>query len=220
MRVLLVEDEGRIATDVARSLAAAGYVVEMVGDGEEAWFRGETDDYDAIVLDLGLPKLDGLSVLKRWRAAGMAAPVLILTARGAWMERVEGIDAGADDYLGKPFHVEELVARVGALVRRSAGHTTPLLEVGALRVDTRRMTVLLRGSVVALSPLEYRLLRYLIHHQGRAVSQGELAEHVYGNEQEPDSNALEVLVGRLRRKIGADYIATRRGYGYLIEAQS
>jgi two-component system OmpR family response regulator len=217
MRILVVEDEAQIASDISAALATAGYVTETVSDGEEAWFRGETEAFDGIVLDLGLPKLDGLSIVKRLRAAGVSTPILILTARSAWMERVDGIDAGADDYLSKPFHVEELVARLGAVLRRSAGHPSPMIEARGLAIDTRRMSVTLNGRPIPLSPLEFRVLRYLTHHRGRVVSQCELAEHVYASEREPDSNALEVLVGRLRRKIGGDVIVTRRGYGYTVE---
>ena len=216
MRVLVVEDEKSIAAEIAATLVSAGYVADVVRDGEEAWFRAETEDYDAIVLDLGLPRLDGMSVLKKLRTAGMLTPILILTARGSWMERVEGIDAGADDYLPKPFHHEELLARLGAIIRRSGGQASPIVESGPLRVDTRRATVTLDGKPVSLSSLEYRALRYLLHNKGRPVSQGDLAEHVYGAEAEPDSNALEVLIGRLRKKVGPELIATRRGYGYLI----
>jgi len=217
MRVLVVEDEKRIAAEIAAALTQSGYTVEIVGDGEEAWFRGETEAYDGIVLDLGLPLLDGISVVKNLRAAGVATPILILTARGSWMERVAGIDAGADDYLPKPFHEEELVARLGAIVRRAGGHTTPVIEAGPLRIDTRRVSVSVAGKPLALSPLEYRALRYLVHNKGRPVSQGELGEHVYGGEQEPDSNALEVLIGRLRKKLGQDIITTQRGYGYIVQ---
>ena len=216
MRVLVVEDEKSIAAEIAATLVSAGYVADVVRDGEEAWFRAETEDYDAIVLDLGLPRLDGMSVLKKLRTAEIVTPILILTARGSWMERVEGIDAGADDYLPKPFHHEELLARLGAIIRRSAGQASPIVESGTLRVDTRRATVTLDGKPVSLSSLEYRALRYLLHNKGRPVSQGDLAEHVYGAEAEPDSNALEVLIGRLRKKVGPELIATRRGYGYLI----
>jgi DNA-binding response OmpR family regulator len=216
MRILIVEDERRIAGDVAAALADAGYVPDVVHDGEAAWFRGETEEFDAIVLDLGLPKLDGLSVVRKLRAALVSTPILILTARGAWMERVEGIDAGADDYLPKPFQVEELVARVGALIRRAGGHLTPLLVYGELNIDTRRRTVAVAGRNVDLSPLEFRLLRYLVHNQGRVVSQGELIDHIYGSDREPDSNAVEALIGRLRRKVGTETIATRRGHGYMI----
>ena len=217
MRLLVVEDEPAIAEDITAALTRAGYVVDCVHDGEEAWFRGETENYDAIVLDLGLPRLDGITVLKRLRGAGIQIPVMILTARGSWSERVAGIDAGADDYLGKPFHSEELVARIGAILRRAAGHATPLLEAGTLAIDTRRMQAHLAGRELSLTPLEFRALRYLVHHKARVVSQGELAEHVYAHEEEPDSNAVEVLIGRLRRKLGTDVIATRRGYGYLVD---
>ena len=216
MRVLVVEDEKSIAAEIAATLVSAGYVADVVRDGEEAWFRAETEDYDAIVLDLGLPRLDGMSVLKKLRTAEILTPILILTARGSWMERVEGIDAGADDYLPKPFHHEELLARLGAIIRRSGGQASPVVESGSLRVDTRRATVTRDGKPVSLSSLEYRALRYLLHNKGRPVSQGDLAEHVYGAEAEPDSNALEVLIGRLRKKVGPELIATRRGYGYLI----
>jgi len=216
MRVLVVEDEKSIAAEIAATLVSAGYVADVVRDGEEAWFRADTEDYDAIVLDLGLPRLDGMSVLKKLRTAEILTPILILTARGSWMERVEGIDAGADDYLPKPFHHEELLARLGAIIRRSGGQASPVVESGPLRVDTRRATVTRDGKPVSLSSLEYRALRYLLHNKGRPVSQGDLAEHVYGAEAEPDSNALEVLIGRLRKKVGPELIATRRGYGYLI----
>ena len=218
MRVLVIEDEKTIAAEIAATLTNARYVVDVVYDGEEGWFRAETEDYEAIVLDLGLPRLDGISIVKKLRAADIATPILILTARGSWMERVEGIDAGADDYLPKPFHDEELLARLGAIIRRSAGHTSPVVEAGPLRIDTRRSSVTLAGKPITLSSLEYRALRYLLHNKGRPVSQSELAEHVYGAESEPDSNALEVLVGRLRKKIGPEFIATRRGYGYFIPA--
>ena len=216
MRILVVEDESRIAEDIARILDRAGYVPDTVSDGETAWFRGDTEDYAAVILDLGLPSMDGISVLKRWRASGRTMPVIILTARGTWRERVEGIDAGADDYLPKPFEMEELLARLRALLRRAAGNPSPTIEAGAVRVDTRLMTVTVDGVPKALTPLEYRLLSFLLHHRGRVVSQFELAEHVYGQEDARESNALEVLVGRLRRKLGADLIATRRGHGYVI----
>lgn len=216
MRVLVVEDDRRIAADIARALQAAGYVVDAVRDGEEAWFRGDTEDYGAVVLDLGLPGMDGLSVLKRWRANGRHMPVLILTARGSWSERVEGIDAGADDYLPKPFRMEELLARLRSIVRRSADHASSVLQAGAVTLDERQMKVTLDGVPVALSPLEYRLIAYLLHHRGRVVSQLELSENVYGHDEMHDSNAVEVLIGRLRKKIGAELIETRRGFGYLI----
>jgi DNA-binding response OmpR family regulator len=216
MRILLVEDDPRIALKVQSALEAAGYAVDPVGDGEEAWFRGDTEDYDLAVLDLGLPKLDGLTVLKKWRAAGRDFPVLVLTARGAWTERVEGIDAGADDYLIKPFAMEELLARVRALVRRAAGHATAVLRVGKLAVDTRQMRVLVDDEPLTLSPLEYRALSYLMHHAGRVVPPTELMDHLYDHDHDRDLNAVEVLIGRLRRKLGVDLIETRRGFGYIV----
>ncbi|TCU67410.1 winged helix family two component transcriptional regulator [Bradyrhizobium sp. R2.2-H] len=220
MRLLLVEDDRRIAADVEKALRAAGYVVETVRNGEEAWFRGDTEDYGAVVLDLGLPGMDGLAVLKRWRANGRSMPVLILTARGSWAERVDGIDAGGDDYLPKPFRMEELLARLRSIVRRSAGHASPRIVAGDVELDERQMKVTLRGVPVALSPLEYRLIAFLLHHRGRVVSQQELDENVYGHGEDHESNALEVLVGRVRRKLGADLIETRRGFGYLVPEMS
>ncbi len=215
-RVLVVEDEPRIAADLKRALEDAGYLVETTADGEDAWFRGDTEDYAAIVLDLGLPGMDGLSVLRRWREAGRTTPVLILTARGSWAERVEGIDQGADDYLPKPFHMEELLSRLRALIRRAAGHAAPTVAAGDVVLDERRMKVSLRGAPVALSPLEYRLVSCLIRNRGRVVSPFELSEHVYAQDLERDSNALEVLIGRVRKKLGADFIETRRGFGYIV----
>lgn len=216
MKVLVVEDEPRIAADISATLKSSGMAVDVVTDGEEAWFRGDTESYDAVVLDLGLPKLDGLTVLKRWRAAGHRFPVLILTARGVWTERVEGINAGADDYLAKPFEMEELVARLRALIRRSTGQASPVLRSGPLSLDTRQMRISLRGVPVALSPLEYRLLAFLMHHAGRVVAPTELAEHLYDFGNDRDPNAIEVIVARLRRKLGSDAIETRRGFGYLV----
>jgi DNA-binding response OmpR family regulator len=216
MKVLVVEDEAAIADDLAAALGGAGYVVDLARDGEDGWFRASTETYDALVLDLGLPKLDGLSVLKRLRDEANVVPILVLTARGSWMQRVEGIDAGADDYLTKPFEMEEMLARLAALLRRTGRHTTPVLEIGPLHIDTRRMRALINGRAVELSPLEFRLLRYLAHNRDRVVPQSELVEHVYGNDQ-PDSNAVEALVARLRRKIGSGLIETRRGHGYIME---
>ena len=216
MRILVVEDEPRIAADIKATLEGAGYVVDISRDGDEAWFRGDTEDYDLIVLDLGLPKMDGLAVLKRWRAGGRTVPVLVLSARGAWAERVEGIDAGADDYLPKPFRMEELLARARALIRRSAGHGGSIIEAGSLSLDLRLMRVAVNGVPVALSPLEYRLVAYLMHHQGRIVPGPELLEHLYGNEDAREANALEAVVARLRKKLGPKAIKTRRGFGYMI----
>jgi len=219
MRVLLIEDEPAIANDVQTALAEAGYVTDVARDGEEGWFRASTEEYDAVVLDLGLPKLDGLSVVRRLREDANIVPILILTARSAWLQRVEGIDAGADDYLTKPFEMEELLARLAALLRRVGRHVTPLIEIGSLRIDTRRLRVMIDGRAIELSPLEFRLLRYLAHNRDRVVSQGELVEHVYGTD-EPESNAVEALVARLRRKIGPGAIETRRGHGYIMETPS
>ena len=216
MRILVVEDDARIARDIVTTLEAAGYAVETAGDGEDAWFRGDTEDYDLVVLDLGLPKMDGLAVLKRWRAVGRSMPVLVLTARGAWSERVEGIDAGADDYLPKPFQMEELLARIRALIRRAAGIGTAVIEAGPLALDTRQMRVTLHGVPQTLSPLEYRLLAYLMHHKGRVVPAPELLEHLYGDDDAHEANALEAVMARLRRKLGPDQIETRRGFGYSI----
>ena len=220
MRVLVVEDDRAIASDLGAALIAAGFVVETCADGEEAWFLGDTEDYALIVLDLGLPAMDGLSVLKRWRANGRTMPVLVLTARGAWMERVEGIEAGADDYLPKPFRMEELVARARALVRRSAGQGAAVHSIGALTVDTNRMNVSVRGVPVRVTALEYRLLAYLALSNGRVVSPGELLEHLYGDDDAREANALEAIVARLRRKLGAGVIGTRRGFGYFLEGSA
>ena len=215
MRILLAEDDPRIAADVKETLAAQGYVVEHCADGEEVWFQGETENFSAIILDLGLPGLDGLVILKRWRAAGVSTPVLALTARRSWMERVEGIDAGADDYLPKPFEMDELVARLRAVIRRGAGVAAPVLTIGAVTLDPRQMRVTVGGVPKALSPQEYRLLNYLMHHAGRVVPQSELSEHMQAGDGA--SNTVEVLVGRVRRKLGVDLIETRRGFGYVIE---
>jgi DNA-binding response OmpR family regulator len=221
MRVLIVEDDDRIAKDIAATLGAAGYAVEHERDGEEAWFRGDTEAFDAVILDLGLPTMDGLAILKRWRAAERRFPILVLTARGSWVERVEGIDAGADDYLAKPFQMEELLARLRAIIRRSAGQASPVLVNGPVRLDPRQMKVTVNDVPVHLSPQEYRLLSYLMHHAGRVVPQLELTEHLYAQDYERESNAIEVLVGRLRRKLGVDLIETRRGFGYIVpDAQS
>ncbi|MCB1513935.1 MAG: response regulator transcription factor [Hyphomicrobiaceae bacterium] len=216
MRILLAEDEPGIATRVKRALESSGYIVEVASDGEDAWFRGDTESFDVVILDLGLPTMDGLQVLKRWRSAGRTMPVLILTARGSWMERVEGIDAGADDYLPKPFQMEELKARLRALLRRGGGAAQPVLTVGPVSLDTVQMLVHVDGARIDLSALEYRLLHYLMHRRGHVASQLELTEHVYGEDIERESNAIEVLVARLRKKLGVDLIKTRRGYGYTI----
>ena len=217
MRCLVVEDDPDIGAGLRRSLEAAGFSVDLVRDGETAWFQGDVEDYDAAVLDLGLPRLDGLSVLRKWRAAGRAFPVIVLSARGDWTEKVEGIEAGADDYLSKPFEMGELVARLRGMVRRGAGRTSSVVVIGALRLDTTRMSAMFNGAPARLSPLEFRLLDFLAHQSGRAVPADELAEHLYGAAESGDANAIEAIVARLRRKFGADLITTRRGFGYLLE---
>lgn len=217
MRCLVVEDNPDIQADLARALEAAGFTVDVSGDGKSAWYRGDVEDYDAAVLDLGLPQLDGLSVLRRWRAAGRSFPVIVVSARGDWTEKVEGIEAGADDYMAKPFEMGELIARVRALVRRGSGRLSSVVTIGRLRLDTARMSASFDGAPARLSPLEFRLLDYLSHQDGRAVSAGELADHLYGAAEDGDTNAIEAIVARLRRKFGADIIATRRGFGYLLE---
>lgn len=216
MRCLIVEDDPDIQSDLRRALEAAGFVVDAAGDGNDAWFLGDTEDYDAVVLDLGLPVLDGLSVLRKWRTAGRTFPVIVLSARGDWTEKVEGIEAGADDYMGKPFQLGEVVARVRGLVRRGAGRTSNVVAIGRLRLDTARMSATFDGMPAHLSPLEFRLLDQLAHSLDRAVSAGELAEHLYGATDAGDTNAIEAIVARLRRKFGADIIVTRRGFGYLL----
>jgi DNA-binding response OmpR family regulator len=216
MRILLVEDDPQIARSVSEALTGAGWTVEHTADGEDAWFRGDTEEFAAVVLDLGLPGLDGLTVLRRWRKAGRMMPVLILSARGTWSERVEGIDLGADDYIAKPFVVEELLARLRALVRRASGHASSVIEIGEVVLDLRRMNVTVGGKAVNLSPLEFRLLSYLMHNAGRVVSQIELGEQIHGDHSERGSNAIEVIVGRIRRKLGIAFIETRRGFGYVV----
>ncbi len=218
MRVLLVEDDVRISRDVTELLVANGYIVDHEVDGEKAWFKGGTEDYAAVILDLGLPQMDGLSVLKKWRSEERLFPVLVLSARGTWRERVEGIDAGADDYLPKPFEMDELLARLRAVIRRSAGHAAPTMTHGEVTLDPIKMRVSVKGVPKSLSPQEYRLISYLMHHKGRVVPQQELAEHLHGEYEERESNAVEVLVGRLRRKLGVELIETHRGFGYVVGA--
>jgi two-component system OmpR family response regulator len=214
MRLLVIEDDRDLNRQVSVALRQAGYVVDFAFDGEEGHFLGDTEPYDAVVLDLGLPKIDGVSVLKRWRAAGRTMPVLILTARDAWSEKVAGFDAGADDYVTKPFNVEEVLARIRALIRRAAGHASAELECGAVRVDTRGGRVTLNGAPVKLTAHEYKVLAYLMHHKDKLVSRTELTEHIYDQDFDRDSNTIEVFVGRLRKKLGADLIRTERGLGY------
>ncbi|MBL6617945.1 MAG: response regulator transcription factor [Reyranella sp.] len=218
MRVLVVEDEPALALRLQRALEAADFVVDVAYDGEEGWHLGDTEPYDAIVLDLGLPKIDGVTILQRWRKAGRLSPVLILTARGRWTEKMAGFNAGADDYVTKPFELDEIVYRLRALIRRSAGHAQPELECGPLRLDTNTGRVTLNSNPVQLTAQEFRILSYLMHHVGRVVSRTELMEHVYDRHFDADSNVLEVLLGRIRRKIGSDLIQTIRGQGYMLTA--
>ena len=214
MRILLVEDEPTLRAQLSDGLQSAGYAVDVADNGRDAQFLGETEPFDAVILDLGLPVLDGLSVLKRWRAGGHNMPVLILTARDNWHEKVAGIDAGADDYLTKPFHSEELLARLRALIRRAHGLASPVLQVGDLALDTRSGRVTLAGEPVALTGHEYKVLAYLMHRPGQVVSRTELTEHIYAQDFDRDSNTIEVFVGRLRKKLPPALIETVRGMGY------
>ena len=216
MRVLVVEDEARLSEQLAAALESGGYVVDSAQDGERADFLAQTEQYDAVILDLGLPKIDGLTLLRRWRDAGLTVPVLVLTARGSWHEKVQGIDGGADDYVAKPFRMEEILARLRALIRRAAGHVTASLRVGAVALDTRLARVTLDGAPVKLTSHEFRVLSYLMHHRDRVVSQSELTEHIYAQAFDRDSNTVEVFVARLRRKLGASFIETVRGLGYRV----
>ena len=217
MRVLVVEDEPRIARQLTGAVADAGYAVDHADDGARADFLAQTEHYDAVVLDLGLPKVDGLTLLRRWREAGLATPVLVLTARGSWHEKVQGIDSGADDYVSKPFRVEEVLARLRALIRRAAGQVTPELRCGTVALDPRAAKVTLDGAPVKLTSHEFRVLSYLMHHRGRVVSQSELTEHIYAQSTDRDSNTVEVFIARLRRKLGASLIETVRGLGYRMD---
>jgi two-component system, OmpR family, response regulator len=219
MRVLIVEDEPRLAARLSTTLVERGYVVDIATDGERADFLVGTETYDAVLLDLGLPIVDGLTLLERWRAGGVTAPVLVLTARGSWSEKVRGIDGGADDYLTKPFQMEELLARLRALIRRSSGQLERELRSGALVLDPRTSTVTLEGQPVKLTAHELRVLSYLMHHRGRVVSQSELVEHIYAQSFDRDSNTVEVFIARLRRKLGAATIETVRGLGYRMRAE-
>jgi two-component system OmpR family response regulator len=217
MRILIVEDEASLAKQLTSSIAEAGYAVDHAADGERADFLAQTEQYDAMVLDLGLPKIDGLTLLQKWRDSGVATPVLVLTARGSWHEKVRGIDGGADDYVSKPFRIEEVLARLRALMRRASGHATPELRAGDVTLDPRLARVTLDGAPVKLTSHEFRVLSYLMHHRGRVVSQAEIIEHIYAQDFDRDSNTVEVFIGRLRRKLGASLIETVRGLGYRIQ---
>jgi len=216
MRVLVVEDEAAVAEGIKTWLERGGFRVDLAHTGEDAWFLGDTEEFAAVILDLGLPRMDGLTVLKRWRFDGRTMPVIILTARGSWMERVEGIDAGADDYLPKPFQMEELVARLHAVLRRSARQAINTLKIGGLVIDLRRKAVTANGAPVDLTPLEFRLLTCFALQPDVVISASELLDQIYGHDHEKDANVLEALLGRLRRKIGSNVIATRRGQGYFL----
>jgi two-component system, OmpR family, response regulator len=219
MRLLVVEDDQDLNRQLVSALGDAGYVVDKAHDGEEGHFLGETEPYDAVILDLGLPVLDGVSVLEKWRRAGKKMPVLILTARDRWSDKVAGFDAGADDYVTKPFHMEEVLARIRALVRRTAGHATSEIECGPVALDTKGARVTVNGMPIKLTSLEFRLLAYLMHHKGKVVSRTELVEHLYDQDFDRDSNTVEVFVGRLRKKLGVDVLHTIRGMGYCISEQ-
>jgi len=219
VRILVVEDEVALSQQLASALGEAGYAVDCAADGERADFLGHTERYDAVVLDLGLPAVDGLTLLHRWREAGLAMPVLVLPARGSWHEKVQGIDGGADDYVSKPFRMEEVLARLRALIRRSSGQVGPELRCDAVVLDPRLAKVTRNGAPVKLTSHEFRVLSYLMHHRGRVVSQGELTEHIYAQGADRDSNTVEVFIARLRRKLGASFIETVRGLGYRIGAE-
>jgi two-component system OmpR family response regulator len=216
VRVLVVEDEAALSRQLAAALGEAGYAVDCAADGARAEFLGQTERYDAVLLDLGLPGLDGLTLLRRWRSAGLSVPVIVLTARGSWHEKVQGIDGGADDYVAKPFQMEEVLARLRALIRRASGQFQPELRAGSLALDPRTAKVTLDGVPVRLTSHEYRVLAYLMHHTGRVVSQAELTEHIYAQRFDRESNTVEVFIARLRRKLGAASIETVRGLGYRV----
>ena len=216
MRVLIVEDEPSLCERLVEAISAAGYAVDAARDGTRADFLARTETYDAVVLDLGLPSVDGLTLLAAWRESGLTVPVVILTARGSWHEKVQGIDSGADDYIGKPFRTEELLARVRAVIRRASGHAQPMLRAGAVALDSRLARVTLSGAPVRLTSHEFRVLSYLMHHRGRVVPGAELVEHIYAHDSDRASNTVEVFIARLRRKLGASFIETVRGLGYRI----
>ena len=217
--MLVVEDETTLSRQLEVALGRAGYAVDLAAEGERADLLAQTETYDAVVLDLGLPRIDGLTLLRRWRDAGLAVPVLVLTARATWHEKVQGIDGGADDYVAKPFRIEELLARLRALIRRSSGQVAPEIRCGRVALDPRSATVTAAGVPVKLTGHEFRVLSYLMHHRGRVVSQSELVEHIYAQNFDRESNTVEVFIARLRRKLGGGFIVTVRGLGYRIEAE-
>jgi len=217
MRVLIVEDEPNLGIQLKNSLEANGYAVDLANDGEDGHYMGSTESYDAIILDLGLPTIDGLTILDKWRKEGKVTPVLVLTARDSWSDKVAGLDAGADDYLAKPFQTQELIARLRALIRRASGNASSELIAGDVRLDTRSGRVTLAGEPVKMTAQEYKLLSYLIHHKGKVVSRTELIEHIYDQDFDRDSNTIEVFVTRIRKKLGADVITTIRGLGYSLD---
>jgi two-component system OmpR family response regulator len=217
MRVLIVEDEPNLGTQLKNSLEANGYAVDLANDGEDGHYLGSTESYDAIILDLGLPTIDGLTILDKWRKEGKVTPVLVLTARDSWSDKVAGLDAGADDYLAKPFQTQELIARLRALIRRASGNASSELIAGDVRLDTRSGRVTLAGEPIKMTAQEYKLLSYLIHHKGKVVSRTELIEHIYDQDFDRDSNTIEVFVTRIRKKLGADVITTIRGLGYSLD---
>ncbi|MEM1039816.1 MAG: response regulator transcription factor [Pseudomonadota bacterium] len=216
MRILVVEDDVELNRQLVSALEDASYVVDKAHDGEEGHFLGDTESYDAVILDIGLPEKDGITVLEEWRAAGRIMPVLMLTARDRWSDKVAGIDAGADDYVAKPFHTEEVLARLRALIRRAAGHASSEIEVGPVKLDTKQSRVTMNNQPVKLTSHEYRLLAYLIMHKGEVVSRTTLIEHLYDQDFDRDSNTIEVFVGRLRKKLHSDVIETVRGMGYRV----
>ncbi len=217
MRVLIVEDEPTLGKQLKSTLEGAGYAIDLATDGEDGHFLGSTESYDAVILDLGLPELDGLTVLDRWRKEGKTMPVLVLTARDSWSDKVAGLDGGADDYMAKPFQSQELIARLRALIRRASGNASSELIAGQVRLDTRSGRVTLDGAPVKMTAQEYKLLSYLLHHKGKVVSRTELIEHIYDQDFDRDSNTIEVFVTRIRKKLGADVITTIRGLGYSLE---
>ena len=218
MRVLIVDDEPALSEHLARSLSEAGYAVDVAADGEQADFAVRTESYDAVLLDLGLPRIDGLTVLRNWRQSGVGVPVLVLTARGSWHETVDGIDAGADDYVAKPFRIEEVLARLRGLIRRDSGHAQQQLRCGDVTLDPRLVRVTKDGVPIRLTSHEFRVLSYLMHHRDRVVSQAELTEHIYAQDFDRDSNTVEIVIARLRRKLGPALIETVRGLGYRMGA--